>query len=191
VAPTPPQRVFLEAAGLGQCPPLSPDVSLEIYVEVTTAEGHRAPWLVDEWWIQTHSLCGQRPVTIVIMPTPHALLDDVLKHQLEMVRRIVPEWRLIGYATFEEAHCNPNPDGWTLTPYDEIRFCGEGQPTVKVERLVAGAAQLPRVQGRRRACLRLSRSTPQPPPPAAGLSSPADDIALIRRVFNEGTVEST
>ncbi len=122
-APVKAQRIILPAAELGDLPPCNPDHPIELCIEATDAEGVLAPWLCDEWWIQVRSHCRNHQVTINLLPTPGAVLDRVVRHQLEMVRRISGTWHLIAHARVQEALGEPNAEHWLATPYHEIRFC--------------------------------------------------------------------
>lgn len=121
--PVKPQRIYFPAQGIGELVEVQPAKPLELCIETTDTEGNVVPWLTDEWWIRTHAFCKDRTVTIVILPTPRSLLDTVVLYQLEMVRRIAPKWRILGYARMMDARAEPNVELWVNTPYDEIRFC--------------------------------------------------------------------
>ncbi len=121
--PVKPQRIYFPAEGIGEIVEVQPAKPLELCIEATDTEGNVVPWLTDEWWIRTHAFCKDRTVTVVILPTPRSLLDTVVLYQLEMVRRIAPKWRILGYARAMDARAEPNVELWVNTPYDEIRFC--------------------------------------------------------------------
>jgi hypothetical protein len=164
IRPQDPQRIFFESDGLGECPPLESGRAVALHIEATSPAGILSPWLTDEWWIGLQQRCPQRGVSAVILPTPGGVLQEVLLHQLEMIRRVAPAWRLIGYAFAEDAGGQPALDRWLNTPYDEIRFCTAGDSPVSrrpalaaAQRLVRQAALLRRTTGARQACLRLTQ----------------------------------
>ena len=105
--PVKPQRIYFPAEGIGEIVEVQPAKPLELCIEATDTEGNVVPWLTDEWWIRTHAFCKDRTVTVVILPTPRSLLDTVVLYQLEMVRRIAPKWRILGYARAMDAEQAP------------------------------------------------------------------------------------
>ena len=163
--PIKPQRIYFPADGIGECLEVEPEKPIELCIEATDAEGKLVPWLTDEWWIRTHSFCKDRTVTVVILPTTRSLLDSVVLYQLEMVRRIAPKWRIIGYAYATDTKSQSNAETWASTPYDEIRFCEnsvvpQNGTMERAMALAAQAAALPQPQGRRHALLRMTRMMP-------------------------------
>lgn len=71
---------------------------VEIVIEATNEAGELAPWFDDAWWTELIQRRGDDPVTIHIRATPGALLHPVVLHQVEMIRRVTPIWRIIGTA---------------------------------------------------------------------------------------------
>ncbi len=200
--PVKPQRIYFPADGIGDCIEVEPDKPIELCIEATDAEGKLVPWLTDEWWIRTHSFCKDRTVTIVILPTTRSLLDSVVLYQLEMVRRIAPKWRIIGYAYATDTKSETNAEAWANTPYDEIRFC-ENKAVPKngtVERAMALAAQaaaLPHAQSQRHAILRMTPMMPYQLSNSQSIdritSEPQVSMApfLANRQLSENVVQST
>ncbi len=199
--PSEPQRIYFEAAGLGATVDVEPGRPTELYIEATTADGTVVPWMTDEWWISMNRACRACAVTIVLLPTPNAILDTIVLHQLEMLRRIAPTWRIVGYALNAEADRESSIERWMLTPYDEIRFCqtpeqNNGDPG-PAEKLVARAARAPRVRGCHQACLRITHGLPGPMSGAQTSSraahrvDPPGNLSLVRRMFDSDVVEST
>jgi hypothetical protein len=200
--PAKPQRIYFPADGIGECIEVDPDKPIELCIEATDNEGKLVPWLTDEWWIRTHSFCKDRTVTIVILPTARSLLDSVVLHQLEMVRRIAPKWRIIGYAYATETKSESNAGTWASTPYDEIRFCENSAVPQNgtVERamtLAAQAAALPPQRGQHHALLRMTRIMPYQvsESPAFENSNPEPQGSmqqlLANRQLSENVVQST
>lgn len=171
IPPLRPQRIFFESGGLGDCAveEIQPAGPLELYIEATDAHGVLVPWLTDEWWIEIQRLCGSRPVTVILLPTPNALLNSVVLHQLEMIRRIAPHWHSVGYARAVEVQREPNLERWIRTPYEEIRICEDGVPRQPLNgaisaarELATQASSLPRMPGCRYAQIRVIPSFPEP-----------------------------
>ncbi len=195
--PLKPQRIYFPADGIGECIEVEPAGPIELCIEATDAEGNLVPWLTDEWWIRTHSFCKDRMVTVVILPTPGNLLDTVVLYQLEMVRRIAPKWRIIGYALSCDAHTEPNVERWVNTPYDEIRFCeienttsGNGSP-IQAQNLTAQAAAIPQPKGQHRAQVRITPILPYQLSNCQSRSKPATEPASKDRASSENVVQST
>lgn len=70
----------------------------DVYPEVTNSEGAVTEWFDDFWWTELLMQWGSEPVTLHIAATPGALLDRAVLHQLEMVGRVAPRWRMVGHA---------------------------------------------------------------------------------------------
>lgn len=200
-SPTLPQRIYFTVAGQEECLEIEPNGAIELCIETTDAQGILVPWLTDEWWIRTHSVCKDRIVTVIILPTPGGVLDSVVIYQLEMVRRIAPKWRIIGYALGEDAGKEPQLDRWITTPYDEIRFCEKSacpsnngiSEAARV--LVAQADELPRRNGTHRTLVRMVPSLPyqMSAPPSQLAPEHAETLkpSNTHRLTNENVVQST
>jgi len=198
--PIKPQRIHFPSGGLGECVEVEPGKPLEICIEATDQAGNIVPWLTDEWWIEVQSVCRDRNVSIVILPTPGALFDPIVLHQLEMVRRIAREWRIVGYAPVADAQKEPTVERWNNAPYDEIRFFeslnaphnGESE---KAQQLIAQAASLPKVPGFRSVQMRIIHSMPSsftPSPKQSGSATePATELLPTDRITDQKTVESS
>ncbi len=127
--PPQPQRLFFPASGEGGCDTvLEQNRPVEICIETTDAEGCAAAWLTDQWWIQVQSACKHTITTVVILPTPNAMLDAVVLHQLEMLRRITPHWRLICYVDMADIPADVRLERLASLPYDEIRIVEGPEP---------------------------------------------------------------
>lgn len=179
--PTKPQRIYFPADGLGECMEVQPDVPLELCIEATDAHGIVVPWLTDEWWIRTHSFCKDRLVTVVILPTPGALLDPLVLHHFVMVRRIAPKWRIIGYAPCSDVTFEPDVNRWINTPYDEIRFTDAGAAPhsdccEQAAKLAARATQARAPRGAHHARIRVTQARPDQFPPAPIVHQPGPPI---------------
>ena len=200
--PVKPQRIHFPADGIGEIIEVEPAKPIELCIEATDAAGTLVPWLTDEWWIRTHSFCKDRIVTVVILPTPRSLLDTVVLYQLEMVRRIAPRWRIIGYAKISDVLEEPNVERWVHTPYDEIRLCEhatapENGDVLQARNLAARAAAATRSNGQHQALVRLTRMLPyelsksQSHDDSAIQRPPAPQIAPLNRQLSENVVQST
>lgn len=198
--PVKPQRIYFPADGLGECVEVEPHRPLELVIETTDAEGNVVPWLCDEWWIQVQSVCRDRTVTVVILPTPNALFDEVVRHQLEMVRRIAPRWVIMGYIRAADVVKGPDGDAWLVLPFDEIRIYEDlthpdKQHTRVIRQRVTQMANLPRYPGMRCPQVRVIHALPGPftAPPSGGLTPPAapNQPKLPDRLPDRNALEST
>lgn len=95
---------------------------LELTIEATNARLEIAPWLVDEWWTEVIRRWADCPVTVHISPTPGALLHPVVLHQLQMLRRVTPSWRLVGHAYADDVPTEDAVAEFVKAPYHEVRF---------------------------------------------------------------------
>ena len=183
--PISPQRIFFSISGTGGVVEIEPDRPVDLCIEATDAAGELVDWLTDEWWIEVQSLLRNRKVTIVILPTPGALFDSVILHQLEMVRRISHGWRIVGYALGAHIRDHINIDRWVYSPYDEIRFCEDEIAQLNgdahiVYNIISEAARMPRLKGYHQSHIRLVPSLPsqyktaaQPQAPPAHEAAPS------------------
>jgi hypothetical protein len=156
-------------------PSLEPDPNRppsELSLEATGPSGEPAAWLDDYLWVDLLRAWGETPLAIRILPTPHALLHPVVLHQVNMLRRVAPRWRI-------SAHCYVGdlaPEGHiaqaALSPYHEIHLLDQPAPhhatTAHALRMEDAVARLRRVQVANQrntpilACARRAESAPGP-----------------------------
>lgn len=113
-------RVTLSANGRGQRPTVEPSRPLHILLEATDPDGELVEWLNDDWWIETLREWKDRLVTLTLMPTPSAMLHPVVYHQLEMIRRVSPNWRIEAQVHGEELSNQASHERLLAGPYDEV-----------------------------------------------------------------------
>lgn len=135
-----------------------PQPPTSLALETTSATGELADWLDDNFWVAMLQAWSNERLSIQILPTPEALLHEVVLHHLHMLRRVAPHWRLVG-----ECYVNDlSQDGLlaqaALSPYHELRIragARSGQPqSGHPLRLEDALARIRRVQ------VANSRSTP-------------------------------
>lgn len=93
----------------------------EILLDATNGEAMIAPWLTDDWWMELVVRWADDPLAIHVMPTPGALLHPLVLSQVEMLRRVVPGWRLIGHAELRAVDSEVAANTIAASPYHEIR----------------------------------------------------------------------
>lgn len=93
-----------------------------IVIETTDSTGEVAQWLDDAWWSVLFQSLAPHPLTIEIAPTPDALTHPVVLHQLEMVRRIVANWRIVGEGYADEIRSADDVEQLATGPYHELRL---------------------------------------------------------------------
>lgn len=120
-------RVF-PADGDGAHGPDTAPRPTDLHLETTYEDGLAVTWFDDNWWLETLRRWKDSPLTIHIQRTPDALLHPIVVHELEMVRRLVVPWRLVG-------HCYLSDIGHPLllprvavSEYDEIRIIDTERP---------------------------------------------------------------
>lgn len=113
----PPQRV--PYAGRGEFVEPRIEGEAELILELTDEEGELAPWFDDFWWVDVLTRFKNRAVTFHISPTPAALLHPVVLHQLEMICRLEPTWRIVGYAYRKELE-QCEADAVARSPYHQL-----------------------------------------------------------------------
>jgi len=101
---------------------------VEVTIQATNADGALADWLTDEWWAQLIVPWAERSVVLHVAATPAALLHPVVLHQLEMLRRVVPRWRLVGYVYRDDFAVPGDIELAARAAYDEIRIYDQARP---------------------------------------------------------------
>ena len=102
---------------------LAPDATaLTVTIECTNDAMEFASWLTDDWWTTLMHHWADRTITLHIAPTPTALLNPVLLYQLAMLRRVTPEWRIIGQAFVDDVITDEAVAELAKSPYHEVRF---------------------------------------------------------------------
>jgi len=94
----------------------------EVLVAATDERGALVRWWRPEWWSRRLAGWSRIGLTVVVLPTPGALLHEAVVGQLAEVRGARPYWRFVGcsdgaaLASMEAIHK-------ALTgPYDELRI---------------------------------------------------------------------
>jgi len=104
---------------------LSEDIErgpIVLTIEATNSDSALAPWLDDIWWTEVIQRWADCHVTACIAPTPGALLHPVVLHQVEMLRRVLPDWRIVGHAYFDDVASDDDATRLAGSPYHEVRF---------------------------------------------------------------------
>ena len=97
-------------------------------IEATNGDSGLAPWLDDIWWTEVIQRWADCHVTVCIAPTPGALLHPVVLHQVEMLRRVVPDWRIVGHAHVDDVASDDDATRLAGSPYHEVRFIDRPRP---------------------------------------------------------------
>ena len=95
---------------------------VELTLEATDPEGQLAPWCHDLWWTCAVAQFADCPVALHIAPMPGALLNPVVLHELEMLERVAPQWRIIGHAYADDLETEEDIETVARSAYHEIRF---------------------------------------------------------------------
>jgi hypothetical protein len=126
-APSEPTRIVaaFDNGALGEDIERGPIV---LTIEATSNDSGLAPWLDDIWWTEVIQRWADCQVTVCIAPTPGALLHPVVLHQVEMLRRVVPDWRIIGKAHVDDVASDDDATRLAGSPYHEVRFIDQVHP---------------------------------------------------------------
>lgn len=100
----------------------SPPGALELVIEATNSAGEIAPWFDDAWWTEAILRFADRAVTITISATNGALLHPVVLHQIEMLRRVTPSWRIVATTSLNELTTPEDVTVLARSFYHEVRF---------------------------------------------------------------------
>lgn len=160
-APSEPLQIVLPFASDGALPDDDALTPVELTIEATNAERDLAAWCDDDWWTEVIIRWADRPVTIRLSPTPGALLHPVLLYQLEMLRRVTPNWRLIGYGYRDDVTGDADVEALARSWYHEIRFIDQPRPGLKASDRFGDHVRLDDLFGRiRRAQAECGMTTP-------------------------------
>ncbi len=108
----------------------------EITLELTDAAGEVAGWCDDAWWLEALRRWKERSLSVHVAPTPDALSHPVGLHYLEMLRRVVPAWRVIA----EIALCEVSDDmiaHLAALPCHELRIIDRPFTSTEASRLTS------------------------------------------------------
>lgn len=121
-APTSATHLVATFAGGGRLLDDVPPGPLQVVIESTNAEGSLAAWFHDDWFTELIRRFGDDFVTLRIAPTPDALLHPCVWHQAEMVRRVLPHWRVIATAYLSDVRTTEDIGAVAASPFHEVRF---------------------------------------------------------------------
>ncbi len=120
--------------------------TVELSMEATNAHGQPADWMDDFWWTDVIEKCAEAIVAVELAPTPSALLHPLVLHQLSMIRRVMPHWRIVGHAYLDDLTSEAQIEQLVLGPYHEVRFvdrarsaatAGSGTSSRRIDQLFA------------------------------------------------------
>jgi len=142
---------------------------------VTDEAGELAPWFDDYWWTDVLQRWMDFAVTVAIAPTPSAILHPVVLYHMEMIRRIVPQWRIVGRAFAHEFSTDEGIAQLAASPYHEVHVLDGAARTEDadhrpLEEIFAEVRRMQQKLGTRHPILVRLPSNAQPP----GFSAPAD-----------------
>lgn len=137
--------------------PFDTEPPTELHIEATGSSGEIAVWLDDFFWLDLLQHWPTRPLDIHFTASKNALLHPVLQHQLHMLRRVAPTWRLIGHCYTSELAEETTLRGAALSVYHELQVLEGNNPNTTsgnasatpdrpAMRLEDAAASLRRVQ---------------------------------------------
>lgn len=114
--------VFFSADSDGKPPAAWPEGPFEIAIESTQADGEFSEWLTDDWWAELLAAHAERDLSVRVAPTPGATLHPTMLLQCEMLRRVVPRWRLIGETESGDWGVADPVPLIASSPYHEVRL---------------------------------------------------------------------
>ncbi|UCE61175.1 MAG: hypothetical protein JSU63_05380 [Phycisphaerales bacterium] len=100
----------------------------EVMIEATDSEGEVAVWFDDYWWTDLIERWVDDPITLHITQTPGALLHPVVLHQMEMVGRVAPRWRMVGHSYRSDVSTDDAIESLACSAYHEVRFLDQTRP---------------------------------------------------------------
>lgn len=147
---------------------------IQILLETTDERGTLAAWVHDDWFTKLLQCCGDEFVTLRIAPTPGALLHPCVLYEAEMVRRVVPHWRIVATAYVDDVQTEDDMAAIAGGPYHEIQFFDQPRtppleldrvsPPLSIERLFARLREKQeKSSGRTPILVRLPAASRRPP----------------------------
>ncbi|HRX86197.1 MAG TPA: hypothetical protein P5572_14350 [Phycisphaerae bacterium] len=103
----------------------------ELLLEATDAAGEPAAWLDDFFWMSALQAWSNAPLTVRFLPTPHSLLHPVVLHHVSMLRRVAPQWRVVGHCHVNDLAEDGAINAAAQSPYHELHIAEgarEGEP---------------------------------------------------------------
>ena len=154
-------QIVLSFASEGRLPDDNGLGPVELTIEATNADRDLAGWCDDDWWTEMIVRWADRPVTVRLSPTPGAMLHPVILYQLEMLRRVTPNWRLVGYGYRDDVVTDGEVMTIARSGYHEVRFIDEPRPDLRASNRFGSPLRLDELFGRvRRAQAQLGMTTP-------------------------------
>ncbi len=167
------------------------DVPQEIHLEATNNDADAAPWLDDYFWMELMQRWSDAPVSVHFQATKGSLLHGVIIHQLNMLRRVVPHWRLIGHCYLSDLEAEGVIEQAAVTVYHEIHVIDGRRPgaadsrhPMRIEDAIATMRKVQRANKRNTPIVVCRRPEAQPlvsSPPTA-IPQTANDSTVSRPV---------
>lgn len=130
--PCKPLNIVVPFAGLEALCEEEPAGPIELTFHATDADGQLAVWFDDIWWTELVERWSDRQVALCLAATPAALLHPVVLHELEMVSRIAPRWRVVGHGYRSDVSSDNDVEVLARSPYHEVRFFDQDGPDAKI-----------------------------------------------------------
>ena len=181
-APDTPISIKIPLDQDGKLPSEAVTGSIHLTIETTNAGGEHPYWFDDTWWADVITRWADEAVTVIIAPTPSAVLHPVLLYQLEMLRRVVPGWRLVGVAYRTDIDLDQDIRAAATSPYHEFRIIDSPRPgSLQSDRRADRAVESLLASLRREQSAANATSPVLVRLPAGGYSPRASDIAMPAR----------
>ncbi len=126
----------------------------ELHIAATNAQGNLPVWLDDCFWLDVMKRWSSESIVVHIDATPGAMLHEVIFHQLCMLRRVAPKWRLVGHCHLSDLNGDEAVTMTALSPYHEVRVIDamrsgvSGARAIRVEDAMARVRQVQRANKR-------------------------------------------
>jgi len=129
-----------------------------LWLEATDSQGQLASWWSGDWWGRCLASWGRAAVTVVLLPTPGAILMPAVLEQLGRVCVAARKWRLIAQTRGDELASTAAVDRLLRTPYHEVEFLagddvlpgrGRGYVAWRAQRILAVMKQVVELRGAR------------------------------------------
>jgi hypothetical protein len=185
--PSAPHRRTFTAEGDGKHGPEDAPPPTDLFLEATHPSGEIATWFDDIWWMESLRRWRDLPLVIHLVPSEAALLHPVVLHQVAMVARVAPNWRVVGYGYATEIGGDAAIERLATSTYDEIDFVeglrpggpGSAPPrhALRIQDLFSRVRRIQRELGATRPVLVRAKSVPPVPGEVAATKAQEQETA--------------
>jgi len=134
--------IHIPSDGKFQAPAESDPPPAHLTLDATDSAGHCADWLNDYLWVDLLRCWSDHALLIRYSPTPESLLNPVVVHQVAMLRRVAPAWRIVGGCYLSDLIPEGRLAQAAIAPYHEIHILDGKREEVTQTRMLPAIADV-------------------------------------------------